>query len=406
MYKNILLPLDNSEYSNFCIDLGISLAKGYKSHITGSHVYAARLHDNRFKAMESGLPPKYQEEKELQKQRDIHDDLITKGLQIISDSYLDVFENRCKEANIPCSRKMLEGKNYLEIVNDVQTSDYDLVIIGFLGLGQVKKTQVGSVCERVVRRIKKDVLVMKSPLNPHFTKKSSLFPPLSKGGEGGLNKIVVAIDGSPNSFAGLKSAIGLARIFNSSIACISAFDPNFHYAAFKNIAGVLSDEAGKIFKFKEQERLHEEIIDKGLAKIYQDHLDTAKDIAKDENFEITTELLTGKAFEEILKYVEKEEPDLLVMGRVGVHAAPEFRLAKCNILISGREFVPPLPLRERDRVRGQSNIIWTKDALDLLEKIPAMAKGIVKNVVTDYAVKKGYKEIDIKVMQEARKGMG
>lgn len=403
MYKKILLPLDNSEYSNFCIDLGIHLAKGFSSHVTGSHVYAARLHDDRFKQMESGLPEKYQNEKELQKQRDIHDDLITKGLQVISDSYLDVFEKRCKEANVLCSRKMLEGKNYLEIAKDVQASDYDLVIIGFLGLGIVDKSQIGSVCERVVRRIKTDVLVMKSHLNP----------PFAKGGQGGFKKIVVAVDGSPNSFAGLKSAISIARIFNGEVAAISAFDPNFHYTAFKSIAGVLSEDAGKIFKFKEQEKLHEEIIDKGLAKIYQDHLETAKDIAKDENFEIKTELLTGKAFEEILKYVEKERPDLLVMGRVGVHAASEldigsntencFRLAKCNILISGREFIPPLSLRERAGMRGQSNIIWTKDALDLLEKIPAMAKGIVQNVVTDYAVKKGYKEIDVKVMQEARK---
>lgn len=401
MYKSILLPLDNSEYSNFCIDLGIHLAKGFNSHVTGSHVYAARLHDDRFKQMESGLPEKYQNEKELQKQRDIHDDLITKGLQVISDSYLDVFENRCKEANIPCSRKMLEGKNYLEIVKDVQANNYDLVIIGALGLGEVDKSQIGSVCERVVRRIKKDVIVMKSPLNS----------PFAKGGQGGFKKIVAAVDGSPNSFAGLKSAIAIARIFNGEVTAVSAFDPNFHYTAFKSIAGVLSDEAGKIFKFKEQEKLHEEIIDKGLAKIYQDHLDTAKAIAKNERFEITTKLLTGKAFEEILKYVEKENPDLLVMGRVGVHAAPEldigsntencFRLAKCNILISGREY----------RVEGQGSrvkekdagITWTKDALDLLEKIPAMAKGIVQNVVTDYAIKKGYKEIDVKVMQEARK---
>ncbi|OGP30280.1 MAG: hypothetical protein A2073_01055 [Deltaproteobacteria bacterium GWC2_42_11] len=392
MYKNIFLPLDNSKYSNYCIDLAISLTKDFGSHITGSHVYAARLHDNRFRQMESGLPPKYQDEKELQKQRDVHDDLITKGLQIISDSYLDVFENRCKEANVSCSRKMLEGKNYLEIVKDVQTSDYDLVIIGFLGLGEVKKTQIGSVCERVARRIKTDCLIVK---NNHIPK-----------------KIVACIDGSPNSFGGLKSAIAMARFFSSEVTCVAAFDPNFHYSAFKNIAGVLSDEAGKIFKFKEQERLHEEIIDKGLAKIYQDHLDTAKAIAKDDGFEIKTELLTGKAFEEILKYVERETPDLLVMGRVGVHAAPEldigsntencFRLAKCNVLISGREFVPPLPLRERDGVRGQSNIAWTKEALDLLEKIPPFAKGIVIQIVNDYAVKKGYKEIDVKVMQEAR----
>ena len=60
--------------------------------------------------MESGLPEKYQGEKELQRQRDIHDGLITKGLEIISDSFLDAFEERCRIADIKCSKRPMREK--------------------------------------------------------------------------------------------------------------------------------------------------------------------------------------------------------------------------------------------------------------------------------------------------------
>ena len=53
---------------------------------------SARMHDYRFKQMEYTLPEEYQDENELARQRKIHDSLITMGLQLISDSYLDVLQ--------------------------------------------------------------------------------------------------------------------------------------------------------------------------------------------------------------------------------------------------------------------------------------------------------------------------
>lgn len=89
MYKTIYIPVDNSDHSNTAVDVGVELAKTYGSKIVGSHVYAAKMHDKRFKQMEAGLPEEYHDEKELDRQRQIHDSLITRGLQIITDSYLD-----------------------------------------------------------------------------------------------------------------------------------------------------------------------------------------------------------------------------------------------------------------------------------------------------------------------------
>ena len=78
----------------------------------------------------------------------------------------------------------------------------------------------------------------------------------------------------------MKSALSFAQLFNLKLDSVSVFDPHYHRVAFESIAKVLSKEAGQVFRFKEQETLHEEIIDKGLAKIYQGHLDRADHMAK------------------------------------------------------------------------------------------------------------------------------
>src|SRR5438132_14383830 len=95
-------------------------------------------------------------------------------------------------------------------------------------------------------------------------------------------KIVVAVVRRSYSFGGLMTGLTLGKAFNMPVEAISAFDPYFHYAAFHSISGVLNEEAGKVFRFKEQEKLHEEIIDSGLAKIYQSHLDICREIAQTE----------------------------------------------------------------------------------------------------------------------------
>src|SRR3989339_352691 len=325
MYKKIFIAIDNSRHSDYCIDLGIELSRKFNSQVVGCHVYDASLHQRRFRDMEKGLPQQYQDETVLQQQRNLHTSLINQGLKLISESYLDVFEKKCREAAVPHKSLLLEGKNYYEIIKEVQREQYDLVIMGAQGLAAVDNSTLGSVCERVVRRIKTDILVVK---NGCF--------------EGGA---VVAVDGSARSVAGVKSAISFSRQFNLKLDSVSVFDPHYHRVAFGSIAKVLSKQAGQIFRFREQETLHEEIIDKGLAKIYQNHLDLANLTAKNAGVKINTVLMDGKPYDQILRYIDSEKPSLLILGRTGVHNTNGLdigsttenllRLVPCNVLLTG-----------------------------------------------------------------------
>src|SRR5881409_478273 len=144
MFKHICVPVDNSDCSNRAIDLAVELGRTFGARLTGCHVYAARLHDYRFKQMEYTLPEEYLEETELERQRKIHDSLITMGLKLISDSYLAPMAERCAAAGLEFEPRMMDGKHSTEIVKDLAGDAYDLVVLGVLGLGRVRDSQVGS----------------------------------------------------------------------------------------------------------------------------------------------------------------------------------------------------------------------------------------------------------------------
>ena len=390
MYAKIYVPLDNSDHSNAAIEVAVRLAGATKASLVGSHVYAARMHDVRFKQMEYTLPEEYQHEQELERQRKIHDSLITRGLQLISDSYLDVMKAACDKAGLPFEYKTFDGKNWECLVDDIGESDYDIVVMGALGMGAVKDSMVGSVTDRVVRRIRVDSLVVKDT-HP-FRDDAS-------------DRIVVAVDGSPQSFAGLRTAIELARAFGKQVEAVSVYDPYLHYAMFNGIVDVLSAEASKIFRFKEQEQLHEEIIDTGLAKIYESHLRVAQSVARDEGIEIKTTLLDGKAFKKVLQYVRQDPPWLLVIGRIGVHSAAQMdlgsnsdnllRLAPVSVLLSSRTFVPPID------VQAEASVAWTEEAEARMEKVPAAFRAITRTAICRYAMERGHSIISSSIIDLA-----
>ncbi|MBN8477711.1 MAG: universal stress protein [Burkholderiales bacterium] len=376
MVKSLYVPLDNSAHSLAGVDLAITIARASGAALAGGHVYAAKLHDRRFRQMEGGLPAPYQKEAKLVEQREIHDDLITRGLQVISDSYLDVFDARCRAAGLEARRVHLEGRNWQRLVEDIGASDCDLVVIGALGLGAVPCTQIGSVCERVARRVDRDVLVVRET------------EPRADGA------IVVGLDGSPASWGALQTAFDLAPILGRPVEAVAVFDPHFHYVAFNSIAKVLSTEAAKVFRFEEQEKLHEEIIDSGLAKIYQGHLDVAARLAKERGIALGTTLLAGKSFEKLLQYARDSRAWLMAVGRTGVHSdagmdlgsATEnlLRQASCNLLLSARTFEPPA-----EHV-AEVTMAWTDEAERRIARVPDFARPMARKAVVRHAAALGH----------------
>ncbi len=346
MYKSIYVPVDNSDHSNRAIACAVGLGKAYSAKLVGCHVYAAKLHDYRFRQMEYTLPEEYIDEVELERQRKIHDSLITMGLKLISDSYLDGMSRLCGESGLAFEPRMMDGKHHTEILKDLAGSQHDLVVIGALGIGRARDSVIGSVCERVARQADRDVWVVKH---------------VPESGEPERDTILVGIDGSPQSFGALMTAIELARTFGKKVETIAVYDPYLHYSVFNGIVNILTEQAAKVFRFEEQNQLHEEIIDTGLAQIYQSHLEVSERMASETGIAIKKTLLDGKAFQKILDHARKTNPWLIVLGRIGVHSPKDetglgsnaeniLRAAPCDVLLSTRVEVPRLDVRAEETV--------------------------------------------------------
>ncbi|MDM8545391.1 universal stress protein [Candidatus Venteria ishoeyi] len=387
-YNSILLAADSSDHANQGIQDTLEIAKLWQGEITGTHVYAAKMHDMRFRQMEGGLPEQFRQEEELERQRDVHDDLISRGLSIITDSYLDQVDQLSQEQALKFKRRSLEGKNYRELAKEANQGTYDLLVMGALGLGAIKGSLIGTVCERVARRSDIDTLIIKTPQQS-----------IQQG------PIVVAVDGSEKSYGGLLRGIAFAKQWAVPLHVISAFDPYYHYVAFNRIADVLSEEAGKVFRFQEQEQLHEEIIDSGLAKIYDGHLSVAKTIADDYDIEITTQLLDGKPWDAILKYVNKINPSLLILGKTGIHADDALdiggntenllRLAPCSILLSQKKYIPQI-----ERLADVTTS-WTLEAEQRMKNVPSFVQNMARAAILRYAQERGHTVITESIVEEA-----
>ena len=202
------------------------------------------------------------------------------------------------------------------------------------------------------------------------------------------------------------TAIDLARTFGKKVEAIAVYDPYLHYSVFNGIVNVLTEQAAKVFRFEEQNQLHEEIIDTGLAQIYQSHLEVGERMASEAGVAIKKTLLDGKPFQKILDHARKTNPWLIVLGRIGVHSPKDetglgsnaeniLRAAPCDVLLSTRLEVPRLDVRAEETVR------WTPEAEARMTHVPEQVKGIARTGVLRLALEKGHSVITSAVIDEA-----
>jgi len=431
MYREVLVPVDNSPHSDLAVDRAVEICSRSDGRITATHVYAARLHDVRFRQLEIGLPAQFQEPQEIRRQRKIHDKLIEKGLQLISDSFLDEVDQKAREAGVPLTRQLLEGINFEEIAkeanrgagqlpsligfdpniagkydggdrvrSDVQLGDdgrivaeevehddklagsserdYDLVVIGAFGIGRQAYSKIGGVAGRALRKIEKDVFVVRDER------------PVAGG------SIMVCVDGSAYSYKCMRIALELAREYGCKLLVGSAFDVEYHHAVFNNIKDVLSVQASKVFKFEEQEELHNNIIDKGLLRLCRANLKRATVMAGEyPDVGVETQILVGKPFQVILQWAEEQNPSLLVLARHGSHriegteigsqAEEVLRQAGVNTLLVGTTDVRPeeIPWIEED---GEKGLEWEPRAEVRILRVPPFALGIARKAVEEFVL--------------------
>lgn len=327
-YNRIYVPVDSSGHSFAAIDLAVDLAAKFDASIVGSHVIAAGT----------------------------------------SDSYLDLLEECCRNASVPFERKTLDGRSHRAIAEDIRESGYGLVVMGALGSGAVGDSQIGSVAERVVRRTRADLLIVKDLL------------PDPDG------PVLAAVDGSDLSLDALRASLEFAR------------------ATGRDVEAIIVGETG-------------------VAGAASSAVEATRAAASSDGHELEITVAEGKPFDRILHIVRERRPWLLAIGKTGSHCGEGddavvlgsttsnlLRLAPCNMLVTGGAAIESVPGRQGEVATPapvepvQRMLRWTEDAERLLEDVPSEQRFDVIRTVEEGARRMGVTVITAETIDKVMLG--
>ena len=189
---------------------------------------------------------------------------------------------------------------------------------------------------------------------------------------------------------------------------IGVYDPYLHYSVFNGIVGVLTEKAAKVFRFEEQNQLHEEIIDTGLAQIYQSHLDVAEQMAPTPGVERHEDAARRQGVPEGPRpRAQDRTPGCWCVGRIGVHSPADetglgsntenlLRRCPCDVLLTTALAVP----RARRAGRGEHPLdAGGRGAHEA--RAAAWSRASPAPAILRLAVEKGHSVITNSVIDEA-----
>ncbi|MBF0566103.1 MAG: universal stress protein [Nitrospirae bacterium] len=345
--EKIILCFDNSETAITASKMSIKIAGLFGSSVVAVHGYNAVMHESAFKTMEPTLPVRYHEEELMQKHRSSHTVLINVGMEKISRSYLQPLEEKFVKESISFKTAVREGKNFISVNGMINDEDGDLVVIGVSGFNAARPGFLGSVCLRVLRGNDRNVLIVKKDV------------------ELDRPDIVVCLDGSSSASGALKAAKKFADKTGGQIHLVYVFDSTIHTELFGRLKESLVNGDGFNFNGKEQEKIHDEFIDKGLARVGRMILDKAENeilgvdntdalhgagwglVGEAQSTRCVKEVFAGHIYEKICEYAEKVNAAFVFTGRVGRHHCPGTdvgsvteniaRYANTNVYVAKRE---------------------------------------------------------------------
>lgn len=154
--KKFLVAVDGSEHSEKALLEAKKLAEGLKVDLVIMNVmpevtpdpYTVLIYDN---LVSKGNEDKTLgfEEKILKTTTQAAKDVLEKSLVLFNDFKGDV------------KTLVARGNTADEIIKEAEKEDYDLIIMGSRGLGTFSRATVGSISEKVLNHVEKNVLIVK-----------------------------------------------------------------------------------------------------------------------------------------------------------------------------------------------------------------------------------------------------
>ncbi len=212
-----------------------------------------------------------------------------------------------------------------------------------------------------------------------------------------LNKgpILTGVDGSIEALKAVSKAVALGRVMKRPVQFVAAYDPDFHTRVFGVMSQSLSPERQKEVGLASQEKLHDDIINDGLGKLYTEFLNEAEHRFSTEGVSIKTALVTGKAYYALNCQAKASEAKLIVVYRHGNHRQPcsnlgsnaegLLRTTSVNVLLVGgvgeKISAPKTVSHIEETIPSKSPLAWDSDAENRLQRVPSFVRNMAKRVV-------------------------
>lgn len=289
--KKILVPVDFSEASEKGVNYGLSLALEFQARLILANIvpYDSLAYLTAKAHLLDLIPAKLREWLDFE--------LIVKG-----------------------------GDVRQELLGIVEEKEIDLVVMGSRGRSNVQRLLLGSVTERMLRKLHVPILTV-SHLEPERE--------LHKPGPVPFKKLLYATDLADGSEAGLEFSIRLARGLNAHLTVVHVLQPLDAAMCGIETAGYLPDYATEAHA-QASERLNRLV---GLVS--------------DGSVPITTLLAEGVAYERINALAAKQNVDLVVINLQGKGRLDRALLGTTAERVIRTATVPvlalPLPATYKDR---------------------------------------------------------
>lgn len=144
MFKNILVPVDGSEYSLNAAKAAVAIGEKFRGKVTLLHIIA--------KSLEANSNAKDKQEISIEK----IETLRTEGYKVLEKAVQSLGKDTVE------IEAVLSWGNPADIIlEEAEDKGYDLIVMGSRGLGAIRGILLGSVSEKVSKSIKSPVMIVK-----------------------------------------------------------------------------------------------------------------------------------------------------------------------------------------------------------------------------------------------------
>lgn len=279
--ERILFPTDFSPFSAHALRHAMALARRFKARLKAVHVipHVFPSGDSDYFAASWLMTPETRQRVEEEMRR---------------------FLAPAREARLDHEVEVCEGDPWREIVSQAEEMPADLVVMGTHGRGGLEHLFLGSVAEKLIRRLPCPVLTV-----CHEEGRTWQAPGL-------INRILCATDFSETSAEALHMALAFADAGQAHLTLLNVVEgaPDFGdptYIALPYMGPMRQD----------------------LEKAVRERLQKMADEAAGTGVKIDARVAFGRAYREILRIAAEDRADLVVVGAQG-HGVIEHMLSGSN----------------------------------------------------------------------------